>query len=307
MLACDGIGGLPGPGPAAVGGVSLVVEPGEVVAVLGQPPEAAGMLLRACAGLWRPVQGGIRVHGRPPTPGWVRGRIGYVRSGLVGPVELTVAEWLDHVVAQRGGPRAARRVRVQAALALVGLGPDAGRRIGALDRDGAEQLAVATVAARGVPLILLDDCFRGLRTGTRRLLSGAVADLAQQGRTVLLAPHDVLTAEGLATRVVLLRAGRVLADLRMSEVQRDRVAELRLNGGALAAVPRVVARFPDAVRTGTGVAVPLTAGRSLEYVLAVMREERVAVAGSHVRFRALDDLATPEHATPEPIRAAVLG
>ena len=45
----------------------------------------------------------------------------------------------------------------------------------------------------------------------------------------------------------------------------------------------------------------------LEYVLAVMREERIAVAGSHVRFRALDDLAAVEGAVPEPIRAAALG
>jgi energy-coupling factor transporter ATP-binding protein EcfA2 len=198
-------------------------------------------------------------------------------------------------------------VRVQAALALVGLGRVASCRIASLDRDGAEQLAVATLAVGATGLLLLEDCFAGVHGGTRRLLADALADLALQGRTILLAPRDVLAVEGLATRVVLLRHGRLLADLRMADVQRDRVAELRLGGSALAGLTRLLAHFPDAARTGTGVAVPLRGGRTLEGVLSVCRGERIPVHGSSVRYRALDDLLAAPARSPDPGRAAALG
>lgn len=304
-MAADAVGA----GRADTGAGALTIHEGEIVAVVGASTEGPGGALRRWAGL--PGRGGgqdgVRLLvGDPPVEA-APPALGYVRAGVVGPGELTVLEWLAHVAAHRGGSAATRRVRVQTALALVGLGGLGGGRIGALDRDASEQLAVATLAISGARLLLFDDCFGGVRLATRRLLHGALTDLGFQGRTVVLAPRDVLAVEGLATRVVVLRHGRVLADLRMADVQRARVAEILLNGGALAAVPRIVARFPDAVRTGTGMAVPLTAGRSLEYVLAVLREERIAVAGSRVRYRAVEEFLDGAPPDPDPVRAAALG
>jgi len=230
-----------------------------------------------------------------------------VLAGATGPATLTAVEWLQHVAALRGGKRAARATRVQAALALVGLGPEAERRIATLDRDAAEQLAVATLAVGATGLLLLDECFAGIHGVTRRLLSGALLDLALQGRTIVLAPRDILAVEGLATRVVLLRQGHVLADLRMSDVQRERVAELRFGGAGLGGLERLVAHFPDAVRTGSGAAVPLRGGRTLESVLAVCRMERLPVQGSAVRYHALDDLLAGPAAAPDPVRVRALG
>jgi hypothetical protein len=93
----------------------------------------------------------------------------------------------------------------------------------------------------------------------------------------------------------------------MSDVQRDRVAELRFGGGALAGIARLMVHFPDAVRTGTGGAVPLRGGRTLEAVLATCRAERIPVHGSTVRYRALDDLLVAPSRPPDPVRAAALG
>jgi ABC-2 type transport system ATP-binding protein len=308
MLACEDLS-VHGPEPeaGALAGVTLHVGAGEIAAVVGLPTAGPGTLLRVAAGRLAPAGGTVRVAGRPVWAAVAAGIVGYVRAGAAGPGALTAAEWLHHVSALRGGRRGARAVRVQAALALVGLGREAACRIADLDRDGAEQLAVATLAVGATGLLLLDDCFAGVHAGTRRLLADALADLAMQGRTVLLAPRDVLAVEGLATRVVLLRHGRLLADLRMAEVQRERVAELRLGGGALAGLGGLLAHFPDAVRTGTGVAVPLRGGRTLEGVLAACRAERIPVHGSTVRYRALDDLLAAPARLPDPVRAATLG
>ncbi|HEX9633128.1 MAG TPA: hypothetical protein VGA02_11765 [Gemmatimonadales bacterium] len=288
----------------ALDDVTLAVEGGEIVAVVGIPEDGPGALLRAAAGLLPAAVGRIDV---------VRGRhgvaagFGYVRAGFSGPGELTAVEWLRYVADHYGGPARARAMRVQAALGLVGLGPDAGRRMSLLDRDAVERLTVATGAVSGAPVLLIDACFAGVHATTRRALTDALADLAAQGRAVLLAPRDVRAVEDVATRVVVLRDGRVLADLRMITLQQERVAELRLNGGALAGISRITAHFPDAVRTGTGVDVPLAGGRTLESVLAVCRGERIPVLGTRVRYRAVDDLLHPVRRPPDPARAAALG
>jgi len=291
----------------SVTGVTLRVEPGEIVAVAGLPLAGPATLLRVAGGRVAPASGTVRVAGLPVPTALASGVVGHVRAGAVGPGALAVSEWLHHVAALRGGRRAARAMRVQTALALVGLGREAARRIAALDRDAAEQLAVATLAVGVTGLLLLEHCFAGVTGGTRRLLTDALADLALQGRAILLAPRDLMAVEGLATRVVMLRHGRLLADLRMADIQRDRVAELQLGGGALAGLQRFMAHFPDAVRTGTGVVVPLRGGRTLEGVLAVCRGERIPVHGSAVRYRALDDLQLAPSRPPDPIRAAALG
>lgn len=301
-LTCSEPGG--DAGRRVLDDVTLAVEAGEIVAVVGAPQEGPGALLRAAAGLRPPDHGRVTTVGgrRRPATGF-----GYVHAGLTGPAELTTVEWLLYVADHYGGAARARAVRVQAALALVGLGPDAGRRLGLLDRDAVERLAVATCAVSGTAVLLLDACFAGVHATTRQVLTDALADLAAQGRAVLLAPRDIRAVEALATRVVVLRDGRVLADLRMTALQQERVAELRLSGGALTAVPRIVAHFPDAVRTGTGIDVPLARGRTLESVLAVCRSERIPVLGTRVRYRAVDDLLHPTHRPPDPARAAALG
>lgn len=307
MLACDGLCVGPEEAAGALAGVSLEVDVGEILAVVGLPLAGPATLLRTAAGRVVPDRGTVRVAGQAVHQAILAGIVGHVRAGAVGPGALTGSEWLAHLAALRGGPRAARAVRVQAALALVGLGREATRRIAVLDRDAAEQLAVATLAVGATGLLLLEDCFAGVTGGTRRLLADAIADLALQGRTIVLAPRDVLAVEGLATRVVMLRDGRLVADLRMADVQRDRVAELRLGGGALAGLARVMAHFPDAVRTGTGIAVPLRGGRTLESVLAACRSERIPVHGSTVRYRALDDLLIAPSRSPDPLRTAAFG
>jgi hypothetical protein len=82
----------------------------------------------------------------------------------------------------------------------------------------------------------------------------------------------------------------VAADVSIAELMGERVAELVLSGGSLAAAGRLQVRFRGAMRTGRGIDVPLRHGLSLEAVLAACREARVPVAESRVRYRALEDI-----------------
>jgi len=106
----------------------------------------------------------------------------------------------------------------------------------------------------------------------------------------LIASHDLGALERLATRVLVLCGGRLRADERMADLMAQRVAELTLSGSSLASVDRMLLRFPGAVRTGRGVAVPLKGGVTVEQVLAACSEQRIPVAASRVRYRALEDI-----------------
>ncbi len=287
--------------------LTLDVTAGEIVALVGVPGSGKTSLLRVLAGLLRPERGQVNVDGVPPWARAARNRVGYVRAGLCGPPELTAIEWLHYVAAQRGGARGTRTVRVQAALTLVALGREAAWRITSLDRDAAERLSVATAALGAGSVLLLDECFVGVCAQTRRLIADALADLALQGRAIIVAPRDAMAAEGLATRVVVMRDGRIVADLAMPDLRRERVAELMLDGGGLRVLPRLLLCFPEAVRTGSGVQVPLTGGRTLEGVLAACRDERIPVRGSRIRYRAVDDLLGAPNPPPDPLRTAAIG
>ena len=65
-------------------------------------------------------------------------------------------------------------------------------------------------------------------------------------------------------------------------------------------MPRI--GFPGAIRTGTGIDVPLDGRLSMEHVLAACRAEHIAVAGSRIRYRRLEDLLTRGSDPPQVVR-----
>jgi ABC-type multidrug transport system ATPase subunit len=178
---------------------------------------------------------------------------------------------------------------VRQAVELAELGEFVGRRVNTYSRGMAQRLALAAAALTG-PVLVLDEILSGIDPLVQRRLRGQIAELAREGRVVLLASHDLGAVERVATRVFVLMRGRIVADVQTGALLAERVAELTLSGSALSLAPRLLDRFRGAVRTGQGVAVPLVSGLTVEEVLAVCREIRVPVAGSRVRYRALEDL-----------------
>jgi energy-coupling factor transport system ATP-binding protein len=82
------------------------------------------------------------------------------------------------------------------------------------DTSAGERLLVATaaLAATGAPLLLLDEPTRGLDPDAKERLCGFLTSHAERGGAVVLATHDVELAGAVATRVVMLAGGEVIAD-----------------------------------------------------------------------------------------------
>jgi ABC-2 type transport system ATP-binding protein len=273
-------------------GISFQAERGEIVGVIGAARSGKTALLRILAGRRIPAAGTVRLDVAAEGAAAV---VGYAGEVPLLPPELTGVEWLQYLAGHRCDTASARTDAVREALQLGELECVGGLRIGSYPRDLAQRLAIAGAVLAGTRLVLLDEVFRALDPIVSERLADRVARLAATGRLVVLSGKDLAVVERIATRVLILRDGRLVADVHMASLRGERVLELTLAGSALHMVDRLRELFPATVRSGTGMALPLTGGMTVEHVLAACRAERIAVAGTRMRYRALEDLLRATH------------
>jgi heme ABC exporter ATP-binding subunit CcmA len=193
----------------ALAGADLEVEPGEILLLAG--PNGAGKttLLRLLAGLIPLYSGEAEVQGVDLT----RDRRAARRHlALVGHEtfcydDLTVAENLRFLARASGLPA----VGADPVLERVGLRPVAGLTHRKLSAGQRRRLALGAALVRDPQLLLLDEPHAGLDVDGRDVLHEIVAAAPAEGRTVLMASHELELARALATREVRVDAGRVTA------------------------------------------------------------------------------------------------
>jgi osmoprotectant transport system ATP-binding protein len=203
-------------GVVALDGISLRVEEGRVLVLLGTSGSGKTTALKTVNRLVEPEEGRVSVLGRDVTawdPIALRRSIGYViqEAGLL--PHMTVAENVALVPLLLGWPEERRAARVRELLALIGLDP--GRYASVLPRElsGGERqrVGLARALAADPPLLLMDEPFGALDPLTRRRLQDEFKELqARLRKTVILVTHDVPEALRLADEVAVMDQGRVL-------------------------------------------------------------------------------------------------
>jgi ABC-2 type transport system ATP-binding protein len=193
----------------AVRGVDLEVRAGEIVAVLG--PNGAGKttILEILEGQRQRDAGEVAVLGFDPerSPRRLRERIGIVpQETAVEPV-LTVRETIELYAAAYPHPRPAGEV-----LELLDLEPQGDARVRSLSGGQQRRLDLAVGIAGDPELVFLDEPTTGFDPSARRRSWELIRRLRSLGKTVLLTTHYMEEAQRLADRVVVIAAGRVVAD-----------------------------------------------------------------------------------------------
>ena len=200
----------------AVSDVSFEVPEGQVTALLG--PNGAGKTttIEILEGFAEPTTGTVRVLGADPRKGgraW-RSRIGLVLQSTSLDAQLTVSEALKLFGGLYPRPR-----RVGEVLDVIDLTGDARTRIGALS-GGQRRRVDLGIAIIGQPeMLFLDEPTTGLDPEARRRLWTAIENLTAGGGTVLLTTHYMDEAQHLASRVIVLADGRIVADATPDELR----------------------------------------------------------------------------------------
>ena len=196
-------------------GLSLRVEQGETLVLLGQSGAGKTTALRLINRLAAPDSGRVLVEGRSAEewdPIRLRRGIGYViqETGLF--PHFDVARNVGLVPELEGWPRERIDRRIDELLALVGLDPPQvrGRLPRQLSGGERQRVGVARALAADPPILLMDEPFGALDPMTRtRIQREFRAMQAALGKTVVFVTHDVREAVAIADRIVVMDAGRV--------------------------------------------------------------------------------------------------
>ena len=237
----------------AVDDVSLTIRPGEVVALLG--PNGAGKTttIDLLLGLIAPTCGSARLFGDEPARAVERGRVAAVMQtgGLL--QRLTVGETLELVADLHGRlhdvPEVARRAGVHDILR---------RRVVKCSGGQQQRLRFALALLPDPDLLVLDEPTAGMDVSGRRAFWAAIRDDLRRrpDRTVLFATHYLEEADEMADRIVLMSAGRIVAD--------DTPAGIKATALARRVRAEVSADADVAVRALPGILEVARLGRTLD-------------------------------------------
>jgi ABC-2 type transport system ATP-binding protein len=197
----------------AVDGVDLVIAPGEVVALLGPNGAGKSTTVDMLLGLTRPDAGTVTVFGASPHEAVSAGSIGAMLQGGALLDDATVGETVAMVASLHRKP-----LPVAEALRRTGIEDLASRRCNKLSGGQKQRVRFAVALVSDPDLLVLDEPTAAMDVASRRDFWRSMRTFTDSGRTVLFATHYLEEAENYADRVVLMRAGAVVADGSVAEV-----------------------------------------------------------------------------------------
>lgn len=195
----------------ALSQVSFDVAPATITGLLGMNGSGKSTLYASVMGLVKPTAGSVRIFGTSSAAARSSNEVAYVPQSESVDWNFPISV-RDVVLMGRYGrmgfsrrPRRADQLAVEEAIERVGLTDLAGRSIGALSGGQRKRAFVARGIAQDARLLLLDEPFAGVDTGSESTITGLLRELRSEGRTILLSTHDLAGVPELCDDVILLQ------------------------------------------------------------------------------------------------------
>lgn len=202
----------------ALDGVSLTIDEGEFVAIIGQSGSGKSTLMNMLGLLDTPSEGEYYINGKlvddltDDQMSEIRNKeIGFIFQGFNLISSLTAVENVELPLVYRGMKKDERREKSIAALAKVGLDSRMDHLPNQMSGGQQQRVAVARAIAAAPPVILADEPTGNLDTHSTRDVMAILHTLKDEGRTVIVITHDNEIAEE-AERVIRIRDGKIVED-----------------------------------------------------------------------------------------------
>ncbi|MFT3691736.1 MAG: ABC transporter ATP-binding protein [Kofleriaceae bacterium] len=192
----------------ALSDVSLEVDAGEAVLLVGRNGAGKTTLLRIATGFMDPDTGTVAIAGLAMASqrAAAQKQLGYLPEHAPAPPELTVREHLTLRARQKGASP-----DLTAVLEAASIVPQIDQRIGTLSKGYRQRVGLADALLGSPPLLILDEPTSGMDPIQTRELRDQLIDIAKS-RGVFVSSHAVADLEGLATRIAVLKDGVLIAN-----------------------------------------------------------------------------------------------
>lgn len=208
--------------------VSLRIEPGQVLGLLGPNRAGKTTLLKILLAVCWPTEGTLRRFGRPAGERGVLTRIGYVHENHVFPRYLSAMEVLDYFGTLSCVSRSDLKQRIPELLDRVGLADRAHEPIARFSKGMVQRLGLAQALVNRPELLVLDEPTEGLDFEGRRVIRQLIVESKRDQRTVILVSHVLAEIEAVCDYLAVLRQGRLIYSGAVSGLTAGRPLEAAL-------------------------------------------------------------------------------
>ena len=203
----------------AVDDVSLTVNPGEFVAILGSSGSGKSTMMNLIAGLDRPSAGAIYAHGKNLAE-MNSAELAKHRSQTIGIVfqafnllpRMTLAENVELPLRLAEVDREERGPRVSEAIERVHLSGRASHRPAELSGGEQQRVALARALVNKPTILLADEPTGNLDSKTGDEIMDLITEINRSGVTILMVTHEQVRAEKYARRMIVMKDGKVVSD-----------------------------------------------------------------------------------------------
>jgi ABC-2 type transport system ATP-binding protein len=197
----------------AIRDLSFTVAPGGILGLLGPNGSGKSTTVSILTGLLEPSGGTVLLDGHPVRDDLLayKSRIGYVPEEAVLYTYLTGPEYLSLVGGLRGIPQKRLQEKIDGLLTLFGLQDDVHAPMSAYSKGMRQKILISAALLHDPAIIILDEPNSGLDVTTSLVLRRLVQRLAGEGRMVVYSSHVLEIVEQVATDVLILHDGHVVA------------------------------------------------------------------------------------------------
>jgi ABC-2 type transport system ATP-binding protein len=197
----------------AVRDLSFTLQPGGVLGLLGPNGSGKSTTVTILAGLLEPSGGTVLLNGRDVRDDLLayKAGVGYVPEEAVLYTYLTGPEYLSLVGNLRGLPARSLSARIDAFLTLFNLQDDVHAPLSAYSKGMRQKILISAALLHDPSIVILDEPNSGLDVTTTLVLRSLVQTLSGEGRMIIYSSHVLESVERVATDVIILNDGRVVA------------------------------------------------------------------------------------------------